>query len=106
VTSSSISPGCVDPVRCETACKPSHALHEPWLVRPATPRRLYRDALEEPTFNLLFGHNTAVIATSYEDGSPSATPVGRVRPFGSPLLSRCWLEVACGVGLPHRTWRG
>jgi len=31
------------------------------------------DALEEPTFTLLFAHTRAVTATDCEDGSPSAT---------------------------------
>ncbi len=65
----------------------------PWLGHPATPRRLYRDALEEPTLNVLFGHNTAVITTGYEDGSterdagrppPSFRRLGRELP-GRPL---------------------
>ncbi len=40
-------------------------------------------SLGEPPFSLLFWHTTAVIPTGYEDGSPSATSVGRMGPFAA-----------------------
>ncbi|MEJ7648901.1 MAG: pyridoxamine 5'-phosphate oxidase family protein [Nakamurella sp.] len=47
----------------------------PWLAGQAPTGVLDREVLEERILNLLSTHNTAVIATTNADGSPTATPV-------------------------------
>ncbi|WP_353651608.1 pyridoxamine 5'-phosphate oxidase family protein [Nakamurella sp. A5-74] len=47
----------------------------PWLAEESPTGELTREALEERILNLLSTHNTAVIATTNTDGSPTATPV-------------------------------
>lgn len=61
----------------------------PWLADPTPERQLTREELEERILNLLSTHNTAVIATVNEDGSPTATPV-RYFHLSFELLYTSW----------------
>lgn len=52
-------------------------LTNPWLAGPTPDRDLPLEQASgaDPSRNLLSTHNTAVVATVNEDGSPTATPV-------------------------------
>jgi general stress protein 26 len=62
-----------------------------WLTGPLPHRRLAPEQLEERILNLLSTHNTAVIATINEDGSPDATPV-RYASLGFEIFYTSWNE--------------
>ena len=64
-------------------------LTNPWLAGDGPPRRLPREVLEERILNLLSTHNTAVIATVNDDGSPNATPV-RYYNLGLEIFYTSW----------------
>lgn len=63
----------------------------PWLAGPTPVLRLPREVLEERILNLFSTHNTAVVATVNEDGSPNATPV-RYFSLGFELFYTSWNE--------------
>ncbi|MBM6399790.1 pyridoxamine 5'-phosphate oxidase family protein [Phycicoccus sonneratiae] len=60
-----------------------------WLAGDSPTRRLPREVLEERILNLLSTHNTAVIATVNDDGSPNATPV-RYFNLGFEIVYTSW----------------
>lgn len=61
----------------------------PWLAEPLPDRDLPREQLEDRILQLLSTHNTAVVATVNEDGSPTATPV-RYYSVGFEIFYTSW----------------
>jgi general stress protein 26 len=64
-------------------------LTNPWLAGPTPDRDLPLEQLQERILQLLSTHNTAVVATVNEDGSPTATPV-RYYNLGFEIFYTSW----------------
>ena len=60
-----------------------------WLAGPTPDRDRPRELLEDRILQLLSTHNTAVVATVNNDGSPTATPV-RYYSLGFEIFYTSW----------------